>query len=235
MRQGQVYTWQDDAILHRFAGQDFDPAYWIGRGSAQPIDGGRGGSSRIHVDGRDYVLRRYLRGGMVQRVLEDQYLWTGLASTRPAIEQRAVRHALDHQLPVPAVAAWQVLRRGLLYRAVIISRFIPHRSTLAGWLARQDLSVDDWASLGRLLRRMHEAGIDHADLNADNILIDESGDFYLIDFDRARIRPAGGDWRRGNLARLQRSLLKISRRLAGAERKFHFSDKDWQRLLAAYR
>ncbi len=235
MPNDHIHVWQDDAILHRFGEQDFNADYWYAAGQGQAIDGGRGGSSRISIDGQDFILRRYLRGGLVQHVVSDRYLWTGLASTRPAREQQATEHAQNCGLPVPKVAAWRVIRRGCSYRAAIISSFIPHQATLAGMLARQALASNAWKVLGTLIRQMHDAGIDHADLNANNILIDRVGDFYLIDFDRARVRPAGGRWRRRNLDRLLRSLRKIANQHALSGSVFHFTDDDWQSLLAAYR
>jgi len=235
MPNDHIHVWQDDAISHRFGEQDFDPDYWHESGRGQAIDGGRGGSSRMTIDGQDFILRRYLRGGLVQHVVSDRYLWTGLASTRPAREQQAIEHALDSGLPVPAVAAWLVIRRGFSYQAAIISRFIPHQATLAGMLAQQALASHAWEVLGALIRQMHDASIDHADLNANNILIDEAGDFYLIDFDRARRRAADGRWRRRNLDRLLRSLRKIADRHELSGSVFHFTDDDWQSLLGAYR
>jgi len=235
MPNDQIHVWQDDAIPHRFGEQDFDPDYWCELGSGQVIDGGRGGSSRISIDGQDFILRRYLRGGLVQHVVSDRYLWTGLASTRPAREQRATQYAQNCGLPVPTVAAWLVIRRGFSYRAAIISRFIPHQATLAVILAQQTLPLTAWEVLGGLIRQMHDAGIDHADLNANNILIDNADGFYLIDFDRARVRPTSGHWRRRNLERLLRSLRKIGGQHELSGRVFHFTDDDWQTLISAYR
>jgi 3-deoxy-D-manno-octulosonic acid kinase len=57
--------------------------------------------------------------------------------------------------------------------------------------------------------RFHRAGLDHADFNAHNILFDATGHGWLIDFDRGRIRIPETRWRERNLARLQRSLLKL--------------------------
>ena len=60
-----------------------------------------------------------------------------------------------------------------------------------------------------MLARFHRAGLDHADLNAHNILLDAAGNPWLIDFDRSR-RRADGSWRQSNLDRLARSLAKLS-------------------------
>ena len=62
--------------------------------------------------------------------------------------------------------------------------------------------------VGGMIRRFHQAGLDHVDLNARNILVDPSGAPWLIDLDRCRLRAAG-EWQEGNLARLERSLGKF--------------------------
>lgn len=62
---------------------------------------------------------------------------------------------------------------------------------------------------GAMIRRFHRAGLDHVDLNARNILIDNRGGPWLIDLDRCRLRSPGR-WQRSNLARLERSLEKFA-------------------------
>ena len=63
---------------------------------------------------------------------------------------------------------------------------------------------------GAAIRKMHEAGIDHADLNMNNILVDKKGAVFIIDFDKAAVHPELGQRRRiRNLRRLLRSLRKL--------------------------
>lgn len=63
-----------------------------------------------------------------------------------------------------------------------------------------------------MIRRFHDHGLDHVDLNARNLLVDDSDRVWLIDLDRCRLRVPG-KWRESNLARLGRSLA----RFCGAE------------------
>jgi 3-deoxy-D-manno-octulosonic acid kinase len=51
--------------------------------------------------------------------------------------------------------------------------------------------------------------VQHADLNAHNIMLGENGEVWLLDFDRGRLRTPGS-WRGRVLDRLARSLAKIS-------------------------
>jgi 3-deoxy-D-manno-octulosonic acid kinase len=86
-----------------------------------------------------------------------------------------------------------------------------------------------WEEAGRMIARFHRAGLDHADLNAQNILFDDAGHGWLIDFDRGVLRIPATRWRERNLARLKRSLLK----LRGA-RSSEEVEKDFGRLRRAY-
>ena len=61
----------------------------------------------------------------------------------------------------------------------------------------------------RLVARFHRAGVDHADLNAHNLLFNPQGKGWMIDFDRGALRIPATRWRENNLMRLQRSLLKL--------------------------
>ena len=102
--------------------------------------------------------------------------------------------------------------------------------TLSEQLTRQALPREEWARLGRLLRRFHREGVFHADLNANNILLDAKGGLFLIDFDRGRLRPPDPKWQQANLARLRRSLDKLQARAP----QYYFSEADWQALIEAY-
>ena len=65
-----------------------------------------------------------------------------------------------------------------------------------------------WEAVGQLVARFHRAGLEHADLNAHNLLFDGQGRGWMIDFDRSRLRIPASGWREANLLRLQRSLRK---------------------------
>ena len=95
-------------------------------------------------------------------------------------------------------------------------------------LAADDPANAPWEATGRLLARFHRAGLDHADLNANNILLD-ARQGWLIDFDKGSIRIPATAWRERNLARLQRSLVKLR-----GERGEAGVREDFARLRRAY-
>ena len=94
------------------------------------------------------------------------------------------------------------------YRCDLITRRIADAVPLSEALAAAPGRALE--SVGATVRRLHDAGADHADLNAHNILIDPRGMVSVIDFDRGRLRRHGGRWAARNLRRLRRSLVKIS-------------------------
>ena len=187
-------------------------------------EGGRGGARIIrHGDG-EWVLRHYRRGGLPGRFIRDRYVWTGLEATRPWREWRLLHSLYKEGLSVPRPLAARVARRGLFYRGDLVTARIPKARSLAALLGGPRRLP--WDAVGRTLHRFHEAGVWHADLNAHNILLDESGGVHLIDFDRGRRRPPEAGWQRANLARLRRSFDKLT----GG-----FDAEAWSTLLDAYR
>lgn len=190
--------------------QLFDRGHWRRLGAIAEARGGRGSISFIDAGGRQYALRRYLRGGLVAKLSRERYLWLGEESTRAFHELRLLGALQDRGLPVPPPVAARYVRHGLTYSAELVTERLPQSRTLAeAWLAGETTAAD-WQAVGECIRRFHDAGVQHADLNAHNIMLGAKGRVWLLDFDRGRIR-APGPWRRSTLARLARSLAKVSR------------------------
>lgn len=185
----------------------FDAEYWRAKGAVEGDAPGRGTSLFIRAPFGEVVLRRYLRGGWVARLSRDRYLFTGLARARPFREFHLLRRLREAGLRVPAPVAALCERHGPFYRAALMTRRIPGAHPLAERLDDPGL---DWGRLGHELRRFHQAGVDHADLNARNILLEaRTGDAWLLDFDRSRFTPGRPVDGRANLSRLRRSLRKL--------------------------
>ena len=229
-----VFIHQNESFKHCFTEFDFDISHWQQDPHTIQLTGGRGASFKVIIQNQPLVLRHYLRGGMVAALLKDQYLWRGISNSRPFREQWVIKHALQHHLPVPEVVAFMLRKKGLYYRAAIISRFIPNQGTLAGWLYEHPLDNHGWQQIGGIIRCMHDAGIEHVDLNANNILIDKEMRFHLIDFDKATIKNRQGSWTSSNLSRLLRSLHKIQKQREMSGLTFHFNQQHWQALLQGY-
>ncbi|MGV8930989.1 MAG: 3-deoxy-D-manno-octulosonic acid kinase [Luteimonas sp.] len=211
----------------------FDPKLWGDR--AQPVrSGGRGGAWFIDASHGPCVLRHYLRGGWAAKFSRDRYLWRGVDHVRSFAEFRLLRELLKRGLPVPRPVAASYLREGMTYRAsILIERLIDVHSFAD--LAALSGPDAPWDAAGRLIARFHRVGLDHADLNAHNLLFDAAGQGWIIDFDRSALRIPATPWRERNLARLKRSLLKLrgKRSVADVERDFarlrEGYDAHWER------
>jgi 3-deoxy-D-manno-octulosonic acid kinase len=108
-----------------------------------------------------------------------------------------------------------------------MTRLMGVRSLAA--LAAQAQGDAPWEAAGELIARFHREGLDHADLNAHNILFDAAGQGWLIDLDRSRMTIPATAWRARNLARLERSVLKLR-----GERSEEAVRADFARLRAVY-
>jgi 3-deoxy-D-manno-octulosonic acid kinase len=208
----------------------FVPDYWRERGALRAQAGGRGGVQVIATPAGEAVLRHYHRGGMVAKVMGDRYLWRGADATRCFAEFRLLAEIAQLGLPGPAPLAARYRRRGLYYRADLITRRIAGAQTLAECLAAGQLDAELAREVGALVARFHRVGIWHADLNAHNVLVGSSA-LYLIDFDRGCVRDLAGGWRLANLARLHRSLVKLG---AAAQGEAAFRTAVWTPLVDAY-
>jgi 3-deoxy-D-manno-octulosonic acid kinase len=202
----------------------FDPEYWRRRGELQEVSGGRGSAWFIASGTRQWALRHSRRGGFIARLSKDCYVWAGESRVRAFAEWRLLKRLTEQGLPVPKPVAARYQRTGLCYRCDLITERIANAETLSAALKRGPLAAPRWRAVGAVIARLHGAGVDHADLNAHNLLIDPKGVVTVIDFDRGRVRAAGGAWSQRNLQRLQRSLSKTGQ----------YSEESWQWLMAGY-
>jgi 3-deoxy-D-manno-octulosonic acid kinase len=224
----------------------FSPEHW-GEAATPVSEGGRGGAWFIQTgEGGDAVLRHYLRGGWAANLSRDGHLWRGIGRVRSFAEFRLLRALRAKQLPVPLPFAAYYRREGMRYRAAILMQRLPGVRSLAQLAAADEAP---WEAAGQLIAKFHRAGVDHADLNAHNILFQSSlfqgslvqgslsqgsqggADLrgWMIDFDRSQLRIPATGWRNANLERLQRSLRK--RR---GSRSIAQVDADFLALRAAY-
>jgi 3-deoxy-D-manno-octulosonic acid kinase len=186
----------------------FDPQHWQQAGRLRGHGGGRGAVCYLDTPAGACVLRHYHRGGMVAGLLGDRYLWTGRDANRGFAEFRLLATLADRGLPVAEPLAARYRRRGVYYRADLLTRRIDGAATLAECLRDGRIGMDLARETGALVARFHREGVWHADLNAHNVLVGSEG-LYLIDFDRGELRAPGQGWQQSNLLRLRRSLLKL--------------------------
>lgn len=228
IQDGRCVMLYDPSLVGNFDPRWFDPEYLRHVGALRGQARGRGNTYFFDVSGTAYALRHYRRGGLAAAVMQDRYLNLGEARSRPFREFRVTQRLQRLGLPVAPVVAARYAPSGLLSRGDLITRRLSGVSTLAETLGRSPDAVD-WAGLGGTLARFHRVGLHHADLNAHNLLLDERGQWFLIDFDRASFRERGL-WQDANLVRLRRSILKVCDSLSR-----NFEESRWMAMLEGYR
>lgn len=148
---------------------------------------------------------------------------------RSFAEWRLLFDLSQHGLPVPKPVAAFYRRERWAYRCDLITERIVRTQSVSSALKNGALAAPVWRAVGVAVARIHRHGVDHADLNAHNILLDAAGTVSVIDFDRGRLR-APGAWTSKNLARLRHSLEKIAASLPGDR----FTPASWAELMAGY-
>lgn len=211
------------------AAEAFTAEYWAAQGLVQGQAVGRGSAWYIDSPAGSMVLRRYLRGGWAAKLSHQHYLFTGILRSRPFREFNLTAALHQLGLPVPRPLAALCTHHGILASGALMTGRIERTQTLADMLPAAAADARLWADVGRCIRRFHLAGVWHADLNARNILLDMESTVFLIDFDRARYTPGKAVDGKHNLARLQRSLVKLWPSSRSAEMQ-----PAWAGLIAAY-
>jgi 3-deoxy-D-manno-octulosonic acid kinase len=217
----------DPALVAAPDASFFEEARWEGRIRGH-AGRGRGQVLFVAAGAEEWALRRYIRGGLIGRMVTDRYPWLGEERTRSFREWRMLARLHQAGLPVPRPVAADWTRQGLFYSAHLATVRIPGAIPLSARAAAGE--PVDWRRIGEVLQAFHAAGAFHADLNAHNIMIDAGGQPWVLDFDRGMLR-APGAWQARNLERLERSL----RKLAGERDAAGFSEAGWAALDAGYR
>lgn len=187
----------------------FDPDHWAASGRVLGSAAGRGTAWFLDTSFGPAVLRRYHRGGWAARFSQDRYLYIGPRRSRPFREFELLARLREQGLPVPEPLAAVCEHRGMLSRGALLTRTLAKVTALADLLPG-GLAPERWRAIGACIARFHAAGVVHADLNARNILVRETGDeVFLVDFDRGRYRPGKSSLDPSRLLRLHRSLHKL--------------------------
>lgn len=187
----------------------FSVDYWRAKQALEGEAVGRGSAWFINAAFGPVVLRQYLRGGWVAKISHQSYFFTTVSRSRPFREYHLLAALYDLGLPVPKPVAALCEFHGIVSTGALMTARISSARTLADLLPGNNGDDGLWESVGKCIRRFHDAGVWHADLNARNILLDADSQVFLIDFDRARFTPGKAVNGLGNLKRLKRSLSKL--------------------------
>jgi len=221
----------DKAIINQITEERFTPHGWLHAevltGSLR--SGGRGNTMYVGNVPRQFVLRHYMRGGLVGKFVKDTYIYSGADKTRSFLEWRLLDKLASNNMRVPRPAAARYVQRGTFYTADLITVRVPGIVPLSQYIADNEPDEAFWQGVGASIHEFHTAGVYHADMNAYNVQVDPDGLLWLLDFDKGALRSPG-PWQQQTLSRLHRSLLKI----IDLDPKLHFRSENWEQLLEGY-
>ncbi len=173
---------------------------------------GRGSAPSVPLGTSAVVLRRYRHGGLLGWLSGALYL----GPERALSELRVTARAEASGAPVPHVAClalWPVA--GPLWSALIGTLEEPDAHDLLEVLEATDvprIRCRLARQVGRALQRLHDAGLEHRDLQVRNILaVGPNRRIVVVDLDKATFHvggPVPAGRRADNLGRLFRSIVK---------------------------
>ncbi len=205
----------------------FDDKYWLNQGRLLGASSGRGSAWMVKSETQKMMLRHYYRGGIPAKFIKDKYFWTGLNASRSFSEYYLLQKMQELNLPVPKAIAAQTCKKGLFYQGNILIEYLRHQSTFAG-IINSAGNKKSWENCGKTIAKFHNHGINHADLNAHNILLADEKT-YLIDFDHSKQCKIKRTWQQANMARLKRSVDKLT-----SKENKKTNAKNWRILMNAY-
>ncbi|PQJ39261.1 3-deoxy-D-manno-octulosonic acid kinase [Vibrio campbellii] len=227
-QQGNSMVWFDDEIITDPSQALFDAQYWQEQDKVVGSATGRGTTWFVQLENMQAALRHYRRGGLFGKIVKDHYWFTGWEQTRSLQEFNLLRVLIESGVNVPRPIAARAVKTGLTYRADLLSERIPNAKDLVSILPDNPLPEAMYQKVGQEIAKMHNANVNHTDLNIHNILIDEQEKIWIIDFDKCCQQP-DGDWKQGNLERLKRSFLKEQ-----DKRQIKWQETDFEALLDGY-
>lgn len=209
----------------------FQSDYWQQKNAILGEKKGRAATYFINFFEQTVVLRHYWRGGLIGKLLSDQYLYFGLAQTRVFKEFSLLCQLDQLGLPVAQPVAAKIALSGLIYRGDIITKAIDGAQSLLDVLKQEPIDDARINAIAACIALFHRHGVYHADLNINNILFDSRGKVYLIDFDRGEVLPPKHAKLSANIDRLKRSFEKEAQRQA----HFYWQPNQWQTFLHSYK
>ncbi|MDH3626215.1 MAG: hypothetical protein OEV00_08055 [Acidobacteriota bacterium] len=188
-----------------------DPGRWKSYLAEATEAGGRGGWRRVDAGHESWVLKQLGRGGLTATLWRDRFLGSGrmLANVTVPVAARRRGVATPEIVGALAVSGPPLLYRGWL--AIVeetdtrdLARRLVDGEALDEAVQRKIVSA---------IRKLHDAGIEHRDLNLGNILVSCSASptVTILDLDRARVHdgPLDDALRERGVRRLLRSYRKL--------------------------
>lgn len=204
-----------EELAPRLTELGLDRPWELLEGSSGPAAPGRGPHTVVQVSGGpDLLLKRCLRGGIARHLNRGRYFAIGRFRRELDVGLNAAREGLPvaETLVVvlraarPGWHAWAAAR--LIQGASDLTRLLPS-------ISREEEREALLARAAQAIRRLHDAGLEHRDLNLGNMVArrgeGEGWRVWIVDLDRVRRHREGLSLarRRGAVERIERSWRKI--------------------------
>lgn len=226
---GNETIWYDSELLQEDPTQIFEPSFWQKNGKVIGSAQGRGTTWFVQTESMPAALRHYRRGGLFGKLVKDSYRFSGWEQTRSYQEFQLLNTLIQAGVNVPKPIAARAIKSSVSYTADLLSEKIPNARDLVSILVEKPLSAETYQKIGQEIRKMHNAQVNHTDLNIHNILLDEDEKVWIIDFDKCS-QQSGEEWKKSNLARLKRSFEKEV-----GKRHIKWMHSDFSVILSAYK
>lgn len=186
-----------------------DPGRWEAALSAE--GGGRGRAGRLHLEDGVVWGKRMRRGGALAPLWRDRFLGRERLMRNVMVAEEAVARGVP--TPAPVALLTEEGPPGL-FRAWLATEWVEGARDLASLLRDDVVGPVELREALRVVRVLHDAGIEHPDLNLGNLLLRRSSSgpqAFVVDLDRARLHGQGLSpaRRQAALRRLERSHAKL--------------------------
>lgn len=214
VRTQDELSWTDPTFIHPLPDHPFDVNAWQCEVAWSAADSAQRGERFLYHGNGELVLHHFRRYSLISRRSVDRHVGK-IGPTGRSIRAFALLSQMRSLgLPVPRPLGVRVVRAGRYsYKADMLVERIPGALPLAHHLTEHGHTKSlPWKAIGETIRRFHDHGFDHVDLNARDILLGAQGDVWISEFDRCVRRPKGS-WQLHALSRLRRSVLNAEPRL----------------------
>ncbi len=164
------------------------------------------GRSPLRFIEPDMVVRTLMHGGMFRHITGKRFL----SPNRTIRELKVSAYLASHGIRTPEILAVRLNKEGLFYSMDVVSRFIPESKDLL--IHIEDSHTDDLELIkksGLLIRKIHDLGVYHTDLHIKNLLLDNAGNLWALDLDKAyQFESLPEFMKQMNLKRFMRSIIK---------------------------
>ncbi|HON55982.1 MAG TPA: lipopolysaccharide kinase InaA family protein [bacterium] len=147
---------------------------------------GRAQINEIQINNNLCIVRKYQRGGLLAKLLKDNYF----KSDRFLNEFLILQYLIKRQFPTAAPAFLYVKKKFFFFNAWLGTVKIKEQINFIEYLEKindRNEAQEKINKIFELIRQLMELNVYHTDLQIKNILIcDDFPKIYIIDFDKAR-------------------------------------------------